>query len=143
MKNRFTTLDILALIPELNERCKGLRVVNAYNVNNKTYLLKLAKTGDDSKEEDETNKNVLLLENGFRIHLTEFDWPKEIHPNGFTMKIRKHIKNKRIEYIRQLGLDRVIDIQFGSNEAAYHIIIELYDRGNLLITGQYLTETRH
>ena len=28
----------------------------------------------------------------------------------------------------QLGVDRVVDLQFGSNEAAYHIIIELYDR---------------
>ena len=25
-------------------------------------------------------------------------------------------------------MDRVVDLQFGSNEAAYHIIIELYDR---------------
>lgn len=137
MKLRFSNLDIVALLPELHERCKGLRVVNVYNVNNKTYLFKLTKsTGDDVKEEDEdVTKNFLLIESGLRIHLTEYDWPKDAHPNGFSMKVRKHIKNKRIEYIRQLGNDRIIDIQFGINEAAYHIILELYDRGNILITG--------
>ena len=30
--------------------------------------------------------------------------------------------------LSQVGVDRVVDMQFGSNEAAYHLIIELYDR---------------
>ena len=38
---------------------------------------------------------------------------------------RKHINNKRLEYIKQVGVDRVIDIQFGSGEAAYHLILEM------------------
>lgn len=54
-------------------------------------------------------------------------------PSGFTMKMRKHLKNKRLENIAQLGIDRVIDLQFGTNEASYHVILELYDRGNILL----------
>lgn len=42
--------------------------------------------------------------------------------------MRKHIKGRRLESIEQLGVDRIIDLQFGSGEAAYHIILELYDR---------------
>ena len=30
--------------------------------------------------------------------------------------------------ISQLGVDRIVNLQFGSDEAAYHLIIELYDR---------------
>lgn len=30
--------------------------------------------------------------------------------------------------VKQLGVDRIVDIQFGSDEAAYHLIVELYDR---------------
>ena len=30
--------------------------------------------------------------------------------------------------ITQLGIDRIVDLQFGSDEAAYHLIVELYDR---------------
>lgn len=33
--------------------------------------------------------------------------------------------------INQLGVDRIVDFQFGSNEAAYHLIVEFYDRVSL------------
>jgi predicted ribosome quality control (RQC) complex YloA/Tae2 family protein len=39
--------------------------------------------------------------------------------------MRKHIKGRRLESIQQLGIDRIVDLQFGSGEAAYHIILEL------------------
>ena len=42
--------------------------------------------------------------------------------------MRKHLKGRRLESIEQLGVDRIVDIQFGSSEAAYHVILELYDR---------------
>lgn len=48
--------------------------------------------------------------------------------------MRKHLKNKRLESLTQIGVDRMIDLQFGSGEAAYHIILELYDRGNIVLT---------
>lgn len=48
--------------------------------------------------------------------------------------MRKHLKNKRLESLTQIGVDRIIDLQFGTNEAAYHIILELYDRGNIILT---------
>ena len=42
--------------------------------------------------------------------------------------MRKHLKGRRLEKINLLGIDRVVDMQFGSDEAAYHVIVELYDR---------------
>jgi len=33
-----------------------------------------------------------------------------------------------LENVTQLGMDRIIDLQFGSSEAAYHVILELYDK---------------
>lgn len=53
--------------------------------------------------------------------------------------MRKHLKNKRLENLVQLGTDRIIDLQFGSSEAAYHVILELYDRGNIILTDYELT----
>ena len=41
---------------------------------------------------------------------------------------RKHIRSRRLVNISQLGIDRIVDLQFGSDEAAYHLIVELYDR---------------
>ncbi|NXY62485.1 NEMF factor, partial [Callaeas wilsoni] len=79
-------------------------------------------------------KATLLLESGIRIHLTEFEWPKNMMPSSFAMKCRKHLKTRRLVAVSQLGIDRIVDLQFGSDEAAHHLILELYDRGNIVLT---------
>ncbi|PRD24469.1 UNVERIFIED_CONTAM: Nemf [Trichonephila clavipes] len=124
MKTRFSTIDIVAEVKEL-QKCIGMRVNQIYDVDNKTYLIRLNRYEE---------KIVVLLESGMRIHTTEFEWPKNPSPSGFSMKMRKHIKNKRLENITQLGSDRIVDLQFGINDAAYHIILEMYDRGNIIFT---------
>ncbi|XP_018411754.1 PREDICTED: nuclear export mediator factor NEMF [Nanorana parkeri] len=130
MKNRFNTIDIRAVISELHDSLLGMRVNNVYDVDNKTYLIRLQKP--DSKA-------VLLVESGIRIHTTEFEWPKNMMPSGFAMKCRKHLRSRRLVSIKQLGVDRIVDFQFGSDDAAYHLIVELYDRGNIVLTDhEYL-----
>uniref|UniRef100_A0A3B4Y159 Ribosome quality control complex subunit NEMF n=1 Tax=Seriola lalandi dorsalis TaxID=1841481 RepID=A0A3B4Y159_SERLL len=119
MKTRFATVDIRAVIAEIDANYIGMRVNNVYDIDNKTYLIRLQKP--DSKA-------VLLIESGTRIHSTDFEWPKNMMPSGFAMKCRKHLKTRRLTQVKQLGIDRIVDIQFGSDEAAYHLIIELYDR---------------
>ncbi|XP_045460688.1 nuclear export mediator factor NEMF homolog isoform X1 [Harmonia axyridis] len=128
MKTRFNTFDILCVVGELQQYV-GMRVNNVYDIDNKTFLIKLQRTEE---------KAVILLESGIRIHSTAFEWPKNMAPSGFSMKMRKHIRNKRLESLTQLGVDRIIDLQFGSGEAAYHVILELYDRGNLILTDHEL-----
>ncbi|XP_008309314.1 ribosome quality control complex subunit NEMF [Cynoglossus semilaevis] len=130
MKTRFTTVDIRAVIAEINANYIGMRVNNVYDIDNKTYLIRLQKP--DSKA-------VLLIESGTRIHSTDFEWPKNMMPSGFAMKCRKHLKTRRLTQVKQLGIDRIVDIQFGSDEAAYHLIIELYDRGNIILADHEYT----
>uniref|UniRef100_A0A0X3NZ65 Nuclear export mediator factor NEMF n=1 Tax=Schistocephalus solidus TaxID=70667 RepID=A0A0X3NZ65_SCHSO len=127
MKGGFEGFDVVATVGELQRTLVGCRLVNAYDSNNKIYMLKFACTSDDSKP-------VLLLESGVRLHLTSFSWPKGMMPLGFTMKLRKHIKNKKLASIRQLGVDRLVDLQFGFDEYAYHLIVELYGKGNIFLT---------
>ncbi|XP_068608392.1 ribosome quality control complex subunit NEMF [Brachionichthys hirsutus] len=130
MKTRFTTVDIRAVIAEINANYLGMRVNNVYDIDNKTYLIRLQKPD---------NKAVLLVESGTRIHSTDFEWPKNMMPSGFAMKCRKHLKSRRLTQIKQLGIDRIVDIQFGSDEAAYHLIVELYDRGNIILADHEYT----
>uniref|UniRef100_A0A7N8Y5L7 Ribosome quality control complex subunit NEMF n=1 Tax=Mastacembelus armatus TaxID=205130 RepID=A0A7N8Y5L7_9TELE len=130
MKTRFTTVDIRAVIAEINANYIGMRVNNVYDIDTKTYLIRLQKP--DSKA-------VLLIESGTRIHSTDFEWPKNMMPSGFAMKCRKHLKTRRLTQVKQLGIDRIVDIQFGSEEAAYHLIIELYDRGNIILADHEYT----
>ncbi|XP_042845576.1 nuclear export mediator factor NEMF isoform X3 [Panthera tigris] len=77
MKTRFSTIDLRAVLAELNASLLGMRVNNVYDVDNKTYLIRLQKPDF---------KATLLLESGIRIHTTEFEWPKNMMPSSFAMK---------------------------------------------------------
>ncbi|XP_039492628.1 nuclear export mediator factor NEMF homolog [Drosophila santomea] len=131
MKTRFNTFDIICGVAEL-QKLVGWRVNQIYDVDNKTYLFRMQGTGA-------VEKVTLLIESGTRFHTTRFEWPKNMAPSGFSMKLRKHLKNKRLEKIQQLGSDRIVDLQFGTGDAAYHVILELYDRGNVILTDYELT----
>uniref|UniRef100_A0A4W3JBH5 Ribosome quality control complex subunit NEMF n=1 Tax=Callorhinchus milii TaxID=7868 RepID=A0A4W3JBH5_CALMI len=107
-----------------------MRVNNVYDVDNRTYLIRVQKPD---------LKAIILIESGIRIHTTEFEWPKNMMPSGFAMKCRKHLKSRRLISVKQLGVDRIVDFQFGSDDAAYHLIVELYDRGNVVLTDHEYT----
>ncbi|KAK4532008.1 hypothetical protein CCYA_CCYA10G2865 [Cyanidiococcus yangmingshanensis] len=77
-------------------------------------------------------------------------------PSGFALKLRKHLRTRRLAEITQLGIDRVVDLRFvgGSQSAAAykanpgvtpsrallesHLIVELHSGGNIILTdGEY------
>ncbi|VDN00887.1 unnamed protein product [Thelazia callipaeda] len=124
MKNGFTTLDVFAAVHDL-KKLVGHRVANVYDVNPKTYLIRIQNADD---------KCFIMFESGCKIYKTTFDWRKAQFPSSFSMKLRKHIRQKRLQSVNQLGIDRIVDMQFGSCEQACHVIVELYDRGNVLLT---------
>lgn len=123
-------MDVRALVLLLREKLVGLRVANIYDVSGRLYLLKLAKGGQ---------KEHLLIESGIRIHTTAFIKNEKTVPSGFSMKLRKHLRTKKLTSIRQLGMDRVIDLQFGRDEFAAHILVELYAQGNIILTDENYT----
>jgi len=53
------------------------------------------------------------------------------------MKLRKYLREKRLESIQQIGVERVVDFTFGRDESEYHIILELYASGNLILTDRH------
>lgn len=55
-------------------------------------------------------------------------------PSGFTMKFRKFLRAKRLEKIRQVGMERVVVLTFGSENFTNHLILELYSQGNIILT---------
>ena len=55
--------------------------------------------GDDAKL-------FVLIESGVRVHLTTYERDKAQIPSNFTLKLRKHVRTRRIEKVEQLGADR-------------------------------------
>jgi predicted ribosome quality control (RQC) complex YloA/Tae2 family protein len=78
MKERFSTIDLMSVLYELKESLIGMRLNNVYDIDTRTYLLKFARSEE---------KAALVFQSGARIHLTEFAWPKNMMPSGFSMKV--------------------------------------------------------
>ncbi|KXZ50632.1 hypothetical protein GPECTOR_15g316 [Gonium pectorale] len=55
-------------------------------------------------------------------------------PSNFCLKLRKHCRTRRVEAVRQLGVDRCVELTLGSGPAAVHLILEMYAQGNIVLT---------
>ncbi|XP_062202134.1 uncharacterized protein LOC133904677 isoform X2 [Phragmites australis] len=137
VKARMTTADVAAEVKCLR-RLIGMRLANVYDITPKTYLFKLMNSSGIT-ESGESEKVLLLMESGVRFHTTQYVRDKSTTPSGFTLKLRKHIRNKRLEDVRMLGYDRIILFQFGLGSNAHFIILELYAQGNILLTDSEYT----
>lgn len=60
------------------------------------------------------------------VRVCQVMYDKPDAPSNFTLKLRKHLRTRRLEDVRQLGVDRVVDFVFGVGENAHHLILEMY-----------------
>ncbi|XP_047338273.1 ribosome quality control complex subunit NEMF isoform X2 [Impatiens glandulifera] len=132
VKVRMNTADVAAEVKCLR-RLIGMRCSNVYDLSPKTYVFKLMNSSGIS-ESGESEKVLLLMESGVRLHTTEYLRDKSNTPSGFTLKLRRHIRTRRLEDVRQLGYDRIILFQFGLGSNAHYVILELYAQGNVILT---------
>ncbi|XP_062108859.1 uncharacterized protein LOC133819592 [Humulus lupulus] len=131
VKVRMNTADVAAEVKCLR-RLIGMRCSNVYDISPKTYMFKLMYSSGVT-ESGESEKVFLLMESGVRLHTTAYVRDKSNTPSGFTLKLRKHIRTRRLEDVRQLGYDRIVLFQFGLGASAYYVILELYAQGNIIL----------
>ncbi|GAB4825612.1 hypothetical protein Ancab_008486 [Ancistrocladus abbreviatus] len=137
VKVRMNTADVAAEVKCLRKLI-GMRCSNVYDLSPKTYIFKLMNSSGVT-ESGESEKVLLLMESGVRLHTTAYIRDKSNTPSGFTLKLRKHIRTRRLEDVRQLGYDRIILFQFGLGTNAHYIILELYAQGNIILTDSEFT----
>ncbi|KAL3641867.1 hypothetical protein CASFOL_012682 [Castilleja foliolosa] len=137
VKVRMNIADVAAEVKCLR-RLIGMRCSNVYDLSPKTYVFKLMSSSGVT-ESGESEKVLLLMESGVRLHTTEYMRDKSNTPSGFTLKLRKHIRTRRLEDVRQLGYDRIVLFQFGQGANAHYVILELYAQGNIILTDPEFT----
>lgn len=117
MKQRFTVLDTRAISNELNSRLSNTFIQNFYSRQQRFIYVKLS------------NKDVLLIEPGARMHLCQ-GYDMEI--SHFCKKLREKCRHSRIHRIYQHGYDRivVVDIQ------KCRLVIEFFSGGNIIIIDE-------
>ncbi|EAA29899.1 hypothetical protein GE21DRAFT_1529 [Neurospora crassa] len=123
MKQRFSSLDVRVVAHELSEALVSLRLANIYDLNSKILLLKFAKP--DTRQQ-------LLIESGFRCHLTDFVRTASPAPSQFVARLRKYLKTRRCTSVSQIGTDRIIEFQF--SDGAFRLYLEFFASGNIILT---------
>ncbi|KAI9843822.1 MAG: hypothetical protein M1837_006082 [Sclerophora amabilis] len=127
MKQRFSSLDVKVIAHELSASLSTLRVANVYDLSSRIFLLKLAKPD---------NRQQLVIDSGFRCHLTTYSRATAAAPSAFVTRLRKYLRTRRITSVSQVGTDRIIEIQLG--DGAYRLFLEFYAGGNIVLTDQEL-----
>ncbi|KAL2374924.1 hypothetical protein RJZ57_000586 [Blastomyces gilchristii] len=125
MKQRFSSLDVKVISRELSQALVGLRISNIYDLSSRIYLFKLAKP--------DTRKQ-LIVDTGFRCHLTEYSRTTAAAPSPFIVRLRKFLKTRRVTAVTQVGTDRIIDIEL--SDGNFHVLLEFYAGGNIILTDK-------
>ena len=135
MKQRFSTLDVRTIASELAHTLPGTRISNIYDLSSRIFLFKFVDTANPSATTTNTataatndtipstdptppklpasggsTKYQLLVDSGFRCHLTDYSRTTAGAPSVFVSKLRKVLKGRRVLSVRQVGWDRVIEI---------------------------------
>ncbi|KAM4065169.1 ribosome quality control complex subunit 2 [Hirsutella rhossiliensis] len=123
MKQRFSSLDVRVIAHELNQSLVTLRVANIYDLSSKILLFKFAKPN---------SKKQLVVDSGFRCHLTEFARTTAAAPSAFVTRLRKFLKTRRVTSVAQVGTDRILEFQFSDGQ--YRLFLEFFASGNIILT---------
>lgn len=102
-------------------------VLEAYISLQRIFLLKFAKP--DFRQQ-------LVIDVGFRCHLTSFARSKAASPSVFVTRLRKYLRTRRVTSVSQIGTDRIVEIQF--SDGRYRLFLEFYAGGNIILTDENL-----
>lgn len=131
---KFSALDLQAEISSIAKTVKECKINSIYSIDGNTYLFKIGKTNVRAN---------LVLQSGVKIHLIDNFVEKNEKPNGFTNKLRKHLKSLFIKNIEQIGAERVCKITIAgvdeeNKKFSYFLFVELYAKGNIIFTDSDL-----
>ena len=104
------------------------RVNNVYQLDPKTLLLKLHKTGMPPLR--------LVLEAGRRLHLTSYAVEKPLTPPAFCMALRKYLRSAWLTGVEQFEFERITIFSFRTKTGIVQLILELFGEGNLILCDE-------
>ena len=120
-------IDTRAMVSELSGKLP-LWIDKVYQFDSRTLAIRL--NGENKAH------HQVLVEAGRRAHLVK-DLPEPPkNPPQFAMLLRKYISGGKVLGIRQHGLERIMVFDIGKGTTTLHLIIELYDEGNVILTDE-------
>ncbi|HDI73698.1 MAG TPA: fibronectin-binding domain-containing protein [Candidatus Korarchaeota archaeon] len=125
-KRRITGLDLRHLVRELSA-LEDRILKKVYSINDHTFSLAFYPEVDGCRE-------LILDVDGFAF-LTNLKWTKPQVPPPFVMALRKHLEGKKISSVTQLGVERILVMEFSGRESKFKLITELFGGGNIILVS--------
>ena len=126
MQRELSSFDIHVIVKEL-QQYTGSFIEKIFQLNWNELIIRLKNPTTKIRES-------IFIRNGELICLTKKQFDTPLKPKTFTLTLRKHLLNSKISTINQLGFDRIIDICIVKKQEEYHLIIEFFSNGNIILT---------
>ena len=125
-----------SVVTELQEKLTGGRIDRVLQPENDEIHLVIRSQGE--------NQRLLLSAspNNARIHLTAGSKPNPMTPPMFCMLLRKHLVNAKILEIRQMGMERAVELRIETidelgDRSPRRLIVEAMGRNsNIILIGK-------
>ncbi|MFH1505505.1 MAG: NFACT family protein [archaeon] len=127
MKTETTALDLHFIVKEL-QLLLGGKVDKIYQQreDKKSFMFRFHVPSKGKQQ------LKLLVPN--YLYLTEFREHFPDTPPGYCMFLRKRLANARLRRIEQVDFERIIELEFETKDQTYIMIIELFSKGNVILT---------
>jgi predicted ribosome quality control (RQC) complex YloA/Tae2 family protein len=123
-------LEFRVLSKEIASALSGTYVSNVYSIG-ESQLLRMRRSGGAEGESTEVS---LVLSPKLGAWITER--PARAETTEFTTALRSALLRARLVSVTQLGLDRVLALEFeGKGEGRVKLVLELMPPGNLVLSG--------
>ena len=122
-KKEIRSLEVKALVDELQQLI-GSRLDKVYQPHLKEFFFQFSVKGK--------GKIQLRVIVPAAAYITSHKPEMTTVPKNFCVVLRKHLSNAFLDKVEQLSFDRILMLTFGKGENKYHVIIELFGKGNVI-----------
>lgn len=137
-RRRLSRVEVMFLSRELDMWLRTGLISNVYHLQPMGVLLLKIKT--------KLGSQLLLIEPGFRLHITNLDYPIPPTPTPLARRWRKLLRGCRILAVKQHGFDRVVLLELSAREEKWSLVVELIDGGVAAIVdarGRVISSTQY
>ena len=123
-----TASDVTEVVMEMSPLLRGGWIQKIQQPTDRTLVLEVRVPG-------QTHRLLISCQPGLaRLHLTTHPLANPLTPPPFCQFLRAHLQGARIDDIRQIGGDRIVELQITGTEGAHTIVCELTgNKANILV----------
>ena len=124
MKKEMSSFDVRSIVTELSG-LEGAHMDKIYHLGAGNVLFRINVQGEGKRE--------LFFRDKKWLYCPSVKPETPTLPTSFASFLRKYIDNARVNGVRQVGFDRVVEMSLSKADGDYQLIFEMFGGGNVLL----------